>query len=50
MKRPALNALVTLTSGHTVRYLGATETGIRVRSLNLSITYETSAARLPILL
>jgi hypothetical protein len=50
MRPPRLNALVTLTSGHTVRFLGLLADGrMRVESLQRCIQFETDAARLPYL-
>lgn len=50
MRAPQLNAIVTLTSGHRVRFRGLLpDNRMRVQSLTLRIEYETDAARLPYL-
>jgi hypothetical protein len=48
MRPPRFNAIVTLTSGHRVRFLGLLGDGrMRVKSKNLLIEFETAAERLP---
>lgn len=50
MIRPTLNALITLTSGHQVYFLGLLpDQRMRVRSKNLRVEFETDASRLPYL-
>jgi hypothetical protein len=48
MRPPRLHALVTLTSGHEVYFLGLLGEGrMRVKSKKLLIEFETAAERLP---
>ena len=50
MTTPRLHALVTLTSGHKVYFLGLLADGrMRVMSQGMRIEFETAASRLPYL-
>lgn len=49
MNTPRLYALVTLTSGHKVYFLGLLPARMRVRSKALKIEFGTSTSRLPYL-
>ncbi|WP_460618819.1 hypothetical protein [Hymenobacter ruber] len=48
MRAPRLNALVTLSSGHQVYFLGLLAEGrMRVKSKKMLIEFETDSSRLP---